>query len=254
MIRFQNVYYSAGQTPVLAGLSVHIALGETLVLVGRSGSGKTTALRLVNAMQFPSSGSVVVDGRDTREWAPVELRRKIGYVIQEVGLFPHRTVAENVGTVPRLLGWDPPRIEKRVDELLDEVGLAPDEFRARYPRSLSGGQRQRVGVARALAAEPRILLFDEPFGALDPITRREMQDLFLALHERHRVTSLFVTHDISEALRLGSRIGLLVNGKLETIGSRDEFLRSESSEVHLFLDAVPGTQALGSDGVGTGVA
>jgi osmoprotectant transport system ATP-binding protein len=184
----------------------------------------------------------------------VELRRKIGYVIQEVGLFPHRTVAENVGTVPRLLGWDPPRIEKRVDELLDEVGLAPDEFRARYPRSLSGGQRQRVGVARALAAEPRILLFDEPFGALDPITRREMQDLFLALHERHRVTSLFVTHDISEALRLGSRIGLLVNGKLETIGSRDEFLRSESSEVHLFLDAVPGTQALGSDGVGTGVA
>ena len=240
MIQFQNVFYSAGKTPVLAGLSLHIVSGETLVLLGRSGSGKTTALRMVNAMQIPSAGAVMVDGVDTREWPSVELRRKIGYVIQEVGLFPHRTVAENVGTVPRLLGWDLLRIEKRVDALLEEVGLAPEDFRARYPRSLSGGQRQRVGVARALAAEPRILLFDEPFGALDPITRREMQDLFLAVRKRHEVASLFVTHDISEALRLGSRIGLLVNGRLETIGSLDHFLRAESPDVRQFLEAFPG--------------
>lgn len=239
MIRFDDVYFAIGPTPILHGLSFEVRHGESLVLLGRSGSGKTTALRMVNAMRMPGSGSVTVDGRATSAWNPIELRRSIGYVIQDVGLFPHRTVAENVGTVPRLLGWRPERIRARVDALLEEVGLAPDTYRNRYPASLSGGQRQRVGVARALAAEPRILLFDEPFGALDPITRREMQELFLALRKGRQVTSLFVTHDVSEALLLGTRIGLLDQGRLLFLGTPQEFVQSSGVEARRFLDSLP---------------
>lgn len=239
MIRFDDVYFSLGPTSILHGLSFEVQLGETLVLLGRSGSGKTTALRMVNAMRMPGSGLVTVDGRATSAWNPVELRRSIGYVIQDVGLFPHRTVAENVATVPRLLGWSLGRIRTLVDALLEEVGLDPDIYRGRYPASLSGGQRQRVGVARALAAEPRILLFDEPLGALDPITRREMQDLFMALRERRQTTSLFVTHDVSEALLLGTRIGLLDHGRLLFLGTPREFVQSDDPEARRFLDSLP---------------
>ncbi|MDZ7639628.1 MAG: ATP-binding cassette domain-containing protein [Bryobacterales bacterium] len=239
MIRFEDVHFQIGDTRILDGVSFEVTPGETLVLLGRSGSGKTTALKMVNAMRAPTAGRVVVDGRASIDWDPVKLRRSIGYVIQDVGLFPHRSVAENVGTVPRLLGWDAGRVRARVDALLEEVSLAPGEYRHRYPESLSGGQRQRVGVARALAAEPRILLFDEPFGALDPITRREMQDLFVALRKKYRVTSLFVTHDVSEALLLGSQIGLLRGGRLQFQGTAEAFAKAEDSEARRFMESLP---------------
>lgn len=223
----------------MRGLTVSVAPGETLVLLGRSGSGKTTALRMVNAMRMPTSGRVVVDGKATSAWDPVHLRRSIGYGIQEVGLFPHRTVARNIATVPLLLGWDAARVAGRVDALLEEVGLEPARYRDRFPASLSGGERQRVGVARALAAEPRILLLDEPFGALDPITRREMQELFLSLRAHHGVTSVFVTHDVAEALALGTRIGLLHDGELRALAVPGEFAGSDDPEVRAFLRSLP---------------
>lgn len=239
MIHFEDVHFTAGGHSVLRGLTLSVTGGETLVLLGRSGSGKTTALRMVNAMRFPSAGAVLVDGKPTSEWDPVQLRRGIGYGIQEVGLFPHRTVAENIGTVPRLLGWEPARVRERVNTLLTEVGLEPTKYGSRYPGTLSGGERQRVGVARALAAEPRILLLDEPFGALDPITRREMQELFLALRRRHGVTSVFVTHDVTEALALGTRIGLLHEGRLRVLAAPAEFVQSDDAEVRAFLGSMP---------------
>ena len=235
VVEFRNVSYRIGGREILRGLSLAIEPGETVVLLGRSGSGKTTALKMVNALLFPTAGEVLVDGRPTTAWDPVRLRRGIGYVIQEVGLFPHFTVERNVGLVPRLEGWDGPKIRARVHELLQQVGLEPALFASRYPRQLSGGQRQRVGVARALAADPRILLFDEPFGALDPVTRLELQRQYVALHRGLHKTSIFVTHDVREALLLASRIGLLHNGSLELLGSPAEFRQAHTPEAQAFL-------------------
>ena len=235
LVEFRDVCYQLAGREILSHLSFAVEAGETLVLLGRSGSGKTTALRMTNGLLFPTSGQVLVEGRSTLEWDPIRLKRRIGYVIQEVGLFPHFTVARNVGLVPTLEAWSPPDIERRVDDLLQKVGLPPAEFRDRYPRELSGGQRQRVGVARALAGKPALQLFDEPFGALDPITRRELQQQFLALNREFHTTSIFVTHDIREALRLGTRIALLTGGLLETLAPCVEFARTQNQEARAFL-------------------
>lgn len=234
-VEFREVCFRIRDSLILDKLSFRIEPGETLVLLGRSGSGKTTALKLVNGLLFPSSGEVLVDGRPTTAWNVIALRRSIGYVIQEVGLFPHFTIGENVGLVPRLEGWPPERIASRTRELLEQVGLDPGQFADRRPRELSGGQRQRVGVARALAANPRLLLFDEPFGALDPVTRRELQDQFLGLRNTLQKTSIFVTHDVGEALRLSTRIAVLDRGRLEILATPEEFLRSQAPETRAFL-------------------
>ena len=234
-VEFREVCFRIRDSLILDKLSFRIEPGETLVLLGRSGSGKTTALKLVNGLLFPSSGEVLVDGRPTTAWNVIALRRSIGYVIQEVGLFPHFTIRENVGLVPRLEGWTPERIASRTRELLEQVGLDPGQFADRRPRELSGGQRQRVGVARALAANPRLLLFDEPFGALDPVTRRELQDQFLGLRNTLQKTSIFVTHDVGEALRLSTRIAVLDRGRLEILATPEEFLRSQAPETRAFL-------------------
>lgn len=231
MLRFADVCYR----DILKGLNFEVAEGRTLVLLGRSGSGKTTALRMVNALLTPTSGQVLVEGRPTTEWNPIELRRRIGYVIQETGLFPHFTVARNVAVVPRLNGWPEDRIEQRVNELLERVGLAPEEYAQRYPRELSGGQRQRVGVARALAADPPILLFDEPFGALDPVTRHEVRAEFTSLARDLGKTTLFVTHDVREAVQLADEIGLLHQGKLEELLPASQFSDAKSAEARAFL-------------------
>jgi osmoprotectant transport system ATP-binding protein len=235
IVSFQSVLYRIGAHRILDGFSLEVASGETVVLLGRSGSGKTTALKMVNGLIAPTGGEVAVEGRATSAWDPIRLRRGIGYVIQEVGLFPHFTVAENVGLVPRLEGWPPERIQARVEHLLQQVDLDPARFGARYPRELSGGQRQRVGVARALAADPGLLLFDEPFGALDPINRLEMQQLFLHLRKSLGKTALFVTHDVREALLLGSRIALLHDGRAEFTGTPEELTRARGAEVEAFL-------------------
>jgi osmoprotectant transport system ATP-binding protein len=235
MLRFSNVSYRAGDTEILRDLTCEVKSGRTLVLLGRSGSGKTTALKMVNALLTPTSGEVLVEGRATTAWNPIELRRRIGYVIQETGLFPHFTIARNVGLVPRLIGWPEAQIDARVRELLARVGLPPDEFANRYPRQLSGGQRQRVGVARALAADPPILLFDEPFGALDPVTRHEIRVEFTALARDLGKTILFVTHDIREALELGDHIGLLLRGHLVELLPASEFSAARSTEGRAFL-------------------
>jgi len=248
IIEFQSVTYSVkGRTaPLISQLSMSVNSRETLVLLGRSGSGKTTLLRLINRMLVPSSGAVVVEGKSTREWDAIRLRRHIGYVIQEAGLFPHFTVAENVGLVPKLEKWDPARIAERTNELLRIVGLDPQEFAGRRPAQLSGGQRQRVGVARALGADPSILLMDEPFGALDPVTRSELQREFSALARRLGKTIVFVTHDLREALLLASRIVLLQNGKIVASAKPQEFLRIDHPEVKAFsasLHTVPAEPA-----------
>jgi osmoprotectant transport system ATP-binding protein len=235
IVEFRDVSYAIGGKRILDRLSFAVDAGETLVLLGRSGSGKTTALKLTNGMLMPTGGQVLVEGKPTTEWNPIALKRRIGYVIQDVGLFPHYNVAANVGLVPKLERWDPARIAQRVDQLLESVALPPAEYRTRYPSQLSGGQRQRVGVARALAADPAILLFDEPFGALDPITRAELQQQFLAMRRDFAKTSIFVTHDIREAVRLGTRIALLAAGKLDVIASPSEFRRAESGEARAFL-------------------
>lgn len=220
--------------PIISDLSLSVSAGETLVLLGRSGSGKTTLLKLTNRLLIPTQGSVYVHGRPTSESDPIRLRRGIGYVIQEAGLFPHLTVAQNVALVPELEKWDPARITARVQDLLHLVGLNPAEFAARRPRELSGGQRQRVGVARALAADPPILLMDEPFGALDPVTRSELQREFSALARRLGKTIVFVTHDVREALLLGSRIALLDAGRLVALATPPEFLRLDHPEARAF--------------------
>jgi osmoprotectant transport system ATP-binding protein len=234
-VEFRGVSYRIGSNEILSNLTFTVEAGETLVLLGRSGSGKTTALKMVNALLLPSAGEVRVDGKATPEWDPIRLRRGIGYVIQDAGLFPHFTVARNVGLAPELERWDKDAISARTDVLLRQVDLDPAQFASRYPRQLSGGQKQRVGVARALAADPRILLFDEPFGALDPVTRRELQDQFLNLRRAFQKTSLFVTHDVREALRLGTRIGLLHRGRLEVLATAAEFVRSTEPEARAFL-------------------
>jgi osmoprotectant transport system ATP-binding protein len=248
IIEFREVTYSVKgrSAPLISELSVSVKSGETLVLLGRSGSGKTTLLRLINRMLVPSSGAIVVEGKSTVEWDAIRLRRHIGYVIQEAGLFPHFTVAENVGLVPKLEKWDPARIAERTDELLKIVGLEPKEFAQRRPAQLSGGQRQRVGVARALGADPPILLMDEPFGALDPVTRSELQHEFSELARRLGKTIVFVTHDLREALLLASRIVLLQNGRIVASAKPQEFLRIDHPEVKAFsatLHTVPGVPA-----------
>ncbi len=234
-VEFRDVSYEIAGRPILANLSLRVEAGETLVLLGRSGSGKTTALKMINGMLFPTSGQVLVDGRPTPEWDLIRLRRRIGYVIQDVGLFPHFTVAENVGLVPKLENWNEPDIGRRVDLLLERIGMPPAEFRSRYPRQLSGGQRQRVGVARALAADPPVLLFDEPFGALDPVTRLELQRQFLDLRRDFQKTSIFVTHDVREALLVGTKIALLAAGRLALLADPGEFRQSGGEEARGFL-------------------
>ena len=238
LIEFRHVSYQINDIlgrEVICDVSLTVPMGETLVLLGRSGSGKTTLLRLINGMLVPSRGHVLVQGRVTTEWDPIRLRRGIGYVIQEAGLFPHFTVAENVSLVPSLEKWDQKRTATRVSELLTLVGLAPGQFAGRRPRELSGGQRQRVGVARALAADPPILLMDEPFGALDPVTRAELQREFRALTQRLQKTIVFVTHDLREALLLASRIVLLAEGRIVAAATPQEFLRLDHSEVRAFV-------------------
>jgi len=218
-------------------VSFTVGSGETLVLLGRSASGKTTTLKLINRLLEPTSGDVRVAGERAADVPVTRLRRRIGYVIQEVGLFPHFTVERNVGLVPRLDAWPPARIAARVRELLALVGLDPDIFVRRYPHELSGGQRQRVGVARALAADPPLLLLDEPFGALDPITRVELQREFAALEGRIGKAMVFVTHDVREGLLLGTHIGLMLQGRLAFLGTPDEFRRSDNPECRAFMAA-----------------
>jgi osmoprotectant transport system ATP-binding protein len=248
-IRFRNVTYSIDRSPaspLVSDVSLEIFPGETLVLLGRSGSGKTTLLKLINRLLLPTKGQILVQGRATSDWDPIRLRRGIGYVIQEAGLFPHFTVAENVALVPSLEKWDAARIATRVAELLTVVGLDPREFAARRPHELSGGQRQRVGVARALAADPPILLMDEPFGALDPVTRAELQREFSALARRLGKTIVFVTHDLREALLLASRIVLLQTGRIICSVLPQEFLHFDHPEAQAFassLSGVPGALA-----------
>jgi len=212
MIRLESVTKRYGDQVVVDQLSLEIEDGELCVLVGPSGCGKTTTMKMINRLADPTSGTITVGGTDIMTVNPVKLRRGIGYVIQQVGLFPHLTVADNVATVPKLQHWDKPRIKARVNELLDLVGLDPDQYGRRYPNELSGGQRQRAGVARALAADPPVMLMDEPFGAIDPITRDRLQGEFLRLQQEVRKTIVFVTHDIEEAVRLGDRIAILRQG------------------------------------------
>jgi osmoprotectant transport system ATP-binding protein len=222
--------YPGSSEPAVRSLSFDIAEGEIVILVGPSGCGKTTTLKMINRLIEPTSGTITVAGRSILDVPAHELRRGICYVIQQVGLLPHRTIAENIGTVPRLLGWDRRRIEERVDELVDLMGLEPG-MRARYPSELSGGQRQRVGVARALAADPPVLLMDEPFGAVDPIVRARLQDELLRLQQRVRKTIVLVTHDIDEAIRLGDRIAILdVGGVLAQYGTPDTILAEPAND------------------------
>ena len=237
MIAFESVDARRGDHLVLRGVSFRVAAGETVVLVGRSGAGKSTVLKLINRLLEPESGAVRVDGRDTREWEATTLRRRVGYVLQEVGLFPHMSVADNVGLVPSLLGWPVERIAARVSELLDLVGLAPRTFGARWPEQLSGGQRQRVGVARALAADPPVLLMDEPFGALDAITRAELHREFRRIQQRLRKTVVMVTHDMREAFTLGDRVGVLDDGRLVALEAPAELRASSEPAVRALIDA-----------------
>jgi osmoprotectant transport system ATP-binding protein len=235
LVDFRNVTYRVGGREILRGIDLAIEERETVVLLGRSGSGKTTLLRMVNRLLEPSAGEVLFGGQRIADQDRIQLRRRIGYVIQEGGLFPHATVAQNIGLVPKLEGWAEDRIRTRVNELLDAVGLQPNVYAARYPRQLSGGEKQRVGIARALAADPPLLLLDEPFAALDPVTRFEMQQHFAHLNRTLGKTALFVTHDIREALALGTRIALLKEGRLEVVAKADEFSQAHSPEAQAFL-------------------
>ncbi len=237
-VQFNQVGFTVQRRTLLSDLNFAIPTGEFLVLLGRSGSGKTTTMKLINQLILPTSGAVQVQGKASTDWDPIRLRRQIGYVIQEIGLFPHFTIERNVGLVPALEGWKPLQIKSRTHELLHLVGLDPVQFANRYPHQLSGGQRQRVGVARALAADPPILLMDEPFGALDPITRLDLQQEFKRLQQELGKTVVFVTHDIQEAFVLASRIGLMCEGKLVFLGTPREFLNSTHPEAQTFLQTL----------------
>ena len=238
LVEFQNVSFSLSGTNIITDLNLTVQRGETLVLLGESGCGKTTTLKLVNRLFEPSGGEVRVEGKTTTAWDPIALRRRIGYVIQEGGLFPHFSIARNVGLVPALAGWEQQRIDERVRELLSLVGLDPARFAERYPRELSGGQRQRVGVARALAADPPLLLLDEPFGALDPLTRASLQREFADLTTRLGKTAILVTHDVREALILARRIGLMHKGRLLLLETPKQFLASDHPQVRAYLETL----------------
>ena len=239
LVEFRSVTYAInGSRKIIDNLSLDVHRGETVVLLGESGCGKTTTLRLVNRLLTPTAGEVLVEGQSTTEWDAIRLRRRTGYVIQEAGLFPHFTVAENVALVPSLESWEHDRIKQRTRELLDLVGLDSAQFADRYPRELSGGQRQRVGVARALAADPPLLLMDEPFGALDPLTRASLQKEFAELKERLGKTVIFVTHDVREALLLGSHIGLMHKGELLQLETPEEFRRSKNELALAYLETL----------------
>ena len=237
-VELRNVGYSIASRQIISGVTFQVAPGETLILLGRSGSGKTTTLKLINRLLEPSSGEIFIEGRAQPEWDPIRLRRRIGYVIQDVGLFPHWTVEQNIAIVPHLESWPEARVRQRVREMLELVGLEVAKFAARKPSELSGGQRQRVGVARALAADPPILLMDEPFGALDPVTRAELQREFRELAARLEKAIVFVTHDLREALLIGTRIGFFVEGRLAGIYEPEEFLRAPDPEARAFVSSL----------------
>jgi osmoprotectant transport system ATP-binding protein len=250
-IQFDDVSFRLNGRPLLENLTLSVYNGETLVLLGRSGSGKTTTLKLINALRLPTQGEVRVSGRPTTEWDPIRLRRGIGYVIQDGGLFPHFTVERNIALVPRIEGWSRDRIHARVRELLSLVGLDAS-LASRHPGELSGGQRQRVGVARALAADPPILILDEAFGALDPITRSEMQKEFRALQQKMQKAVVFVTHDLREAMLLADRIALMEEGRLIVDLTVEEFSKSQHPLVRAYIEAFSGsTQAGSTDAVST---
>jgi osmoprotectant transport system ATP-binding protein len=239
LVEFREVSYRVnGGRPIIDRLSLAVERGETFVLLGESGCGKTTTLKLVNRLLTPTSGEVRVEGKTTVEWDAIRLRRRTGYVIQEAGLFPHFTVEQNVALVPNLEGWDEARVRARVRELLSLVGLDAEQFAHRYPRELSGGQRQRVGVARALAADPPLLLMDEPFGALDPLTRSSLQKEFVELKSRLGKTVIFVTHDVREALLLGSRIALMDAGRIVLLETPPGFVKSENELARAYLETL----------------
>jgi osmoprotectant transport system ATP-binding protein len=240
LVEFRNASYSVPglAAQIISNLNLTVQRGETLVLLGESGCGKTTTLRLVNRLLLPTSGEVLVEGKSTLEWDAISLRRRAGYVIQEAGLFPHFTIERNVALVPTLENWDRERVRERVRELLRLVGLDPTAFASRFPRELSGGQRQRVGVARALAAEPPLLLLDEPFGALDPLTRASLQREFKELSRQLGKTVIFVTHDVREALLLASRIGLMHAGQLVLLETPGDFLRSRLPQARAYIETL----------------
>ena len=237
-IDFRRVRYAVGDSTILDGIDVDVHSGETLVLLGESGCGKTTTLKMINRLLDPSEGEVLVDGRSTIAWDATELRRSIGYVLQEAGLLPHFSVADNVGLTPWLNGWSDSRRSERIREMLDLVGLPSEKFGERFPHELSGGQRQRVGLARALAADPEILLFDEPFGALDAITRSRLQHEFAELVRSLEKTVVFVTHDLHEAMRLADRIALMERGRIVMIDEPDGFSRSDLPLARAYLDTL----------------
>ena len=236
MIDFIDVIARRGSHTVLRGVSLAVAAGEIIALVGRSGSGKTTMLRLVNRLLDVDGGRVRVGGRDVNEWDAIALRRQTGYAIQDVGLFPHLSVADNIAIVPRLLHWDEERVTGRIRELLGQIGLADNVYAHRYPDELSGGQRQRVGLARALAADPPVLLMDEPFGALDPMTRVELHRQFRILHQAMPRTVLMVTHDLSEAFAIANRVAVLHEGRVVACAAPAELQRSTDPEVRTLLE------------------
>lgn len=239
-IAFEDVSFNyPGRPAVLDRFTLDIGQGEVVAIVGRSGAGKTTFLKLVNRLLLPNAGAVIVNGRDTREWDPIQLRRRTGYVFQDVGLFPHMTVAENISVVPRLEQWPVQRARARAHELLEMVGLAPGDFADRLPAELSGGQRQRVGLARALAVDPEALLMDEPFGALDPITRAEVRGEFTRLRARLRTTVILVTHDMGEAFTLGDRVAVLDAGRMVACDTPAALAGSRDVRVRAFLDSLP---------------
>jgi osmoprotectant transport system ATP-binding protein len=248
VIEFRGVHYRLpGGDALLNNIDLRIERGETMVLLGRSGAGKTTALKLINRLLEPSAGEVRVEGRTTLEWDAIELRRRIGYVIQETGLFPHYTVEENVSVTPRLNGWDRAQTRRRMEDLLALVGLASFAYLGRYPHELSGGQRQRVGLARALAADPAILLMDEPFGALDPLTRMEVRQEFSDLQKRLHKTVVIVTHDVAEAVELGTRIALLEAGELRGVYSAKDFLQSNEPLATAFMAQIRALEQQGGN-------
>ncbi len=240
IVEFRNVTYRipTNPKPIISDLNLTVHQGETLVLLGESGCGKTTTLKLVNRLYTPTDGDVVVEGKSTVKWDVIALRRHVGYVIQEGGLFPHFTIARNIGLVPALSGWSTEKIQSRVQELLVMVGLDPNKFAERYPRELSGGQRQRVGVARALAADPSLLLLDEPFGALDPLTRASLQKEFGALTRKLGKTSILVTHDVNEALLLGDRIALMDAGQIILLETPKQFVQSDNPKAQAYLETL----------------